>query len=413
MTQSRIDTANQKVIDTIQTSVVELFDVDIAKNRLAFLQGGKALLHSGPPVAWRDMCSAMRSAACGAAVLEGWASTVEEAARLAESGEIRFDSNNDHAAVGPMAGIISPSMPVFCFRNTTYGNEAFVTMNEGLGKALRFGANDITVITRLHWIAEVLAPILKNALELSGPVDITDMIARGVQRGDECHNRNKASTSLFIRHIAPAMVRTKLPREEVAKALEFLDGNDHFFLNLSMGNSKATMDAIGQVPDSTIVSCMCTNGHEFGLRVAGLGKQWITAPSPYATGNYFQGFTAEDASPTMGDSYISEAAGIGAFGMGCAPGIGRFIGISAQQTVNYSLEMYAITVVEHRRFKIPCLNYRGTPLGIDVRKVLETGILPIINTGIAHKLPGIGQIGAGVVRAPMACFERAKESLGL
>lgn len=209
------------------------------------------------------------------------------------------------------------------------------------------------------------------------------------------------------------MVRTKLPREEVAKALEFLDGNDHFFLNLSMGNSKATMDAIGQVPDSTIVSCMCTNGHEFGLRVAGLGKQWITAPSPYATGNYFQGFTAEDASPTMGDSYISEAAGIGAFGMGCAPGIGRFIGISAQQTVNYSLEMYAITVAEHRRFKIPCLNYRGTPLGIDVRKVLETGILPIINTGIAHKLPGIGQIGAGVVRAPMACFERAKESLGL
>lgn len=407
-----INAGNQEVIQRIQTSKINLCGVERAGEAIDFLQKF-SFLHSGPPVQWKNMCSAMRSAVCGAAVYEGWAENLKTAQDMADQGCFTFGSNNEHSAVGPMAGIISPSMPVMIFKNTTFGNQAYVTFNEGLGKTLRFGANDASVINRLKWIEKTLGPIIKDALELSGPIDITAMLAKGIQRGDECHNRNKASTGLFIRKIAPWMVRTAADREDVAEALAFMDGNDHFFLNLSMGNSKATMDATIGVKASTIVNCMCTNGHHFGIRVAGTGKTWFSGPSGYAEGNYFEGYNAADACTVMGDSYISEAAGIGAFAMGAAPGIGRFIGLKAPDTLQYSLKMYKITLAEHKAFKIPALDFQGTPLGIDIRKVISTGILPIINTGIAHKKPGIGQIGAGVVYPPMVCFEKAITEMGL
>ncbi len=411
-TEEEINAGNQDVIQIIQTSKVNLCDVEYAGEAIDFLKGF-SLLHSGPPVQWRNMCSAMRSAVCGAAVYEGWAENLEEAQDMAERGCFSFGSNNEHSAVGPMAGIVSPSMPVMIFQNTTFGNKSFVTFNEGLGKALRFGANDDFVINRLKWIEKVLAPIIKEALNRSGPIDITSMMARGIQRGDECHNRNKSSTSLFIRKIAPWVVRTAGSREEIAEVLSFMDRNDHFFLNLSMGSSKATMDATIGIRASTIVNCMCANGYQFGIRVAGAGKEWFTGSSGYAKGHYFNGYNAGDANKVMGDSYISEAAGIGAFAMGSAPGGGRFIGIKPAETLQYSLKMYGITVAEHEAFKIPALDFRGTPLGIDIRNVFQTGVLPVINTGIAHKKSGIGQIGAGVVYPPMVCFNKAIREMGL
>lgn len=407
-----VEQANQTVIERLQKARVMLTGVGIAREEIAFLAQGKALLHSGPPVAWEDMCSGMKNAACGAIVYEGWADNLEEAAALAEQDKVTFASANDHHAVGPMAGIISPSMPVWKFCNVTYGNESRVTFNEGLGKTLRFGANGPEVIARLKWMERVLGPTMAEAMELCGPIDLTEMISRGIQRGDEAHNRNKACTSLFIRAIAPYLVKTSASRDDIFDVLKFFDGNDHTFLNLSMGLCKATMEAAYGVEGSTIVTCMCTNGHEFGLRVAGLGEQWITAPAVYAKGNYFTGYSIEDANPTMGDSYVSESNGIGGFAMGAAPGIGQFIGITADEAVQMTLDMYQITAAEHTLFKIPALNYRGTPLGIDVRKVAQTGVLPIINTGIAHKEPGIGQIGAGIVYPPMEVFEKALAALG-
>lgn len=409
--EQEINDANQDVIQIIQTSKVNLSDVDRACEVIDFLKGF-SLLHSGPPVDWQNMCGAMRGAICGAAVYEGWAKSLEEAENMAASGCFSFGSNNDHSAVGPMAGIISPSMPVMIFQNKPFGNQSFVTFNEGLGKALRFGANDDSVINRLKWIDKVLAPIIKEVLKLSGPIDITSMMARSIQRGDECHNRNKSSTSLFIRKIAPWVVRTTGSRKAMEEVLSFMDKNDHFFLNLSMGNSKATMDATIGIKGSTIVNCMCANGYQFGIRVAGAGTEWFTGSAGYAKGHYFNGYHFGDANKVMGDSYISEAAGIGAFAMGAAPGLGRFIGVEPAETLQFSLKMYEITTAEHETFKIPTLDFRGTPLGIDIRKVLLTRVLPVVNTGIAHKKSGIGQIGAGVVYPPMSCFNRAARAMG-
>jgi hypothetical protein len=244
-------------------------------------------------------------------------------------------------------------------------------------------------------------------------VDISEIMARAVQRGDECHNRNKAATSLLFRKVAPWMVRTDYSKEEIAEALLFIDGNDHFFLNFSMAATKAVMEAVHQVAGGSLVSCMAANGVEFGIKVCGSGPTWYTAPAPVSEGQYFEGYTAANASPVMGDSYISETAGLGGVAMAAAPGIVRFVGGTVEQAVAGTLEMYEITVAEHPLYKIPALGFRGTPLGIDVRAVLARGILPIINTGIAHREPGVGQIGAGRFRAPMECFRKAAADLGL
>ena len=407
MDTEAIRAANETVIGILQNARIQLTGVGTAGVEIPFLQGRKALLHSGPPVAWENMCSAMKNAACGAIVYEGWADTLENARIMSEHGEIVFGSANDHHAVGPMAGIISPSMPVWKFLNTTYGNRSCVTFNEGLGRTLRFGANGPDVLKRLKWIETVLGPVTGKALALSGPIDLTAMLSRGIQRGDEAHNRNKACTGLFIRTIAPWLVRTDARREDIAQILEFFDGNDHTFLNLSMGLCKATMEPAYGIRNSTVVTSMCTNGYEFGIHVAGLGETWITAPAVLAKGHYFKGYGDRDASPTLGDSYVSEANGLGGFAMAAAPGIGQFIGITVEEGIQLSLDMYKITLAEHELFRIPALGFRGSPLGIDIRKVLETGILPSINTGIAHKEPEVGQIGAGTVRPPMAVFEKA------
>lgn len=408
---SIIEEANKKVIEIIQSAEVYLTGVSRAKDVIPFLSDGHSLLHSGPPVSWADMSPAMRNAALGAAVYEGWAKDTGDALLMAENGDISFQSANDNHCVGPMAGIVSPSMPVWVFLNRTYGNNSFVTFNEGLGKTLRFGANSPDVIERLKWIEKVLGPVTQKALELSGPIDLTEMLARGIQRGDEAHNRNKACTSLFIRKIAPWLVRSGADRDDVADVLEFFDSNDHTFLNLSMGLSKSTMEPAYGIKGSSIVTSMCTNGHEFGMHVSGLGEEWITAPAVFAKGHYFKGYSEKDANPVLGDSYISEANGIGGFAMAAAPGIGQFIGISVSEGIDMTLDMYRITAAEHERFRIPALSYRGTPLGIDIRKVLETGILPVINTGIAHHDPGVGQIGAGIVYPPMELFEEAQKRL--
>jgi hypothetical protein len=403
--ESRVQ-SNREAVEIIGSSRIFWVDVCRADEVVPGLDG-KTLYHAGPPVDPATMCSAMCNAVYGAIVYEGWAGNLEEAAMVARTGEIRFGSAHDHSALGPMAGIISPTMPVMVMENKTFGNRSYVTINEGLGRTLRFGANDASVIDRLRWIEKVLGPLLKEALQLSGPVAITTIMARAVQRGDECHNRNKAATSLLIRAIAPWMVRTSYDKEDIAEALAFMDSNDHFFLNVSMAATKATMDVAHGIEGGSLVSCMASNGVEFGIKICGCGAKWYTAPAECAEGNYFEGYGLDDANPVMGDSYISETAGLGGVAMGLAPGIVQFIGGTVQEAITGTREMYSITAAEHPLYKIPSMDFRGTPLGIDVLLVLERGILPIINTGIAHKDPGVGQIGAGRFRPPRRCFELA------
>lgn len=364
------------------------------------------ILHAGPPLSWDRMCGPMKGAIAGALIYEGRAENYEDAVKLAKSGEIKFEPCHHHSTVGPMTGVVSPSMPVFIIENETYGNKAFCTMNEGLGKVLRFGAYSMDVIERLKWMEKTLYPALKEALKIA-KIDLKQIIAKALHMGDECHNRNVAATSLFLSEIVSLLLCTTLEKKVINDVVRFIKGNPHFFLNLSMPACKSMADQMAGIEYSTIVTAMARNGVEFGIRISSLGDEWFTAPAPMPIGLYFPGYSEKDANPDLGDSTITETAGLGGFAMAAAPAIVQFTGGSPKDALNATREMREITVTENPSFSIPMLDFRGTPTGIDLLKVVETGITPRINTGIAHKEPGIGQIGAGLVRAPMECFKKA------
>jgi hypothetical protein len=306
-----------------------------------------------------------------------------------------------------MAGVVTASMPVWIMENKEFGNRAYCTLNEGLGKVLRYGANGPEVIERLQWMQNELAPILQKAIELHGPIDMKNLVAQALQMGDEGHNRQRAGTSLMIRELAPYLVMLDEPKEKVQKVLRFMHENDHFFLNLSMPTAKCQVDAAVGIEGSSIITTMARNGTDFGIRVSGLGDQWFTAPATMVDGLYLPGYTADDAAPDIGDSVITETVGFGGFAMAAAPAIVKFVGGNADTAVTFTQQMYEITTLENDTYQIPQLDFRGTPTGIDVVKIVETGILPAINTGIAHKEPGVGMVGAGLVKPPEKCFQDA------
>lgn len=405
-----IDAANSEVVARIMSGRPVLVGLDLARNVIPGMSE-QTILHAGPPITWERMCGPTRGAVLGALIYEGLAQEPDGAARLASSGEIRFDPCHHHHAVGPMAGIISPSMPVWIIENAEYGNRAYCTLNEGLGRVLRYGAYGKDVYERLHWMADVLFPTLAAALDDSEPIDLRSIIAQALHMGDECHNRNRAGTSLLLRALAPGLARTCVDGDRLARVIEFIDGNDHFFLNLSMPAAKAMLEAAEGIPGSTIVTVMARNGTDFGIRLAGDPASWFVAPAGLVEGLYLPGFSAEDANPDIGDSTITETAGFGAFAMAAAPAIASFVGGSAQDAMHSTLEAYEICAAEHTHFTIPALDFRGTPTGIDIRLVARTGILPKLNTGIAHKQPGIGMVGAGVLHAPGECFKQAFDAV--
>ncbi|MDO8805311.1 MAG: DUF1116 domain-containing protein [Elusimicrobiota bacterium] len=405
---ARIEKANKKALGKVLGAKPALTGMGIA---LDVIPGMKKdlILHAGPPVTWARMCGPMRGAIMGALIYEGLAKNPEEAEKLAASGRIKYSPCHEHSAVGPMAGVISASMPVFIVKNEAAGNYAYATQNEGLGKVLRYGAYSPEVIERLKWMETALYPALKAAIGLLGKVDLKAIVAQALHMGDEVHNRNRAGTSLFYRAITPAVIRMARDTETAARVLEFINGNDHFFLNLSMALAKASLDAGRGVKDSSLVVVMARNGTDFGVQLSGTGGHWFTGPAPVPDALYFPGYSKADANPDIGDSAITETNGLGGFAIAAAPAIVQFVGGTAADAVNYTLAMYEITAGENNIYKIPYLNFRGTPTGIDVIKVAKSGILPFIDTGVAHKKAGIGQVGAGVLSAPPEPFARAFE----
>jgi hypothetical protein len=401
-----VDAANAIAAERILKSKPMLVGVGIARDVVPGMRAN-LVLHSGPPVTWARMCGPMKGAVIGGLLYEGLAKTREEAEALAGSGAIDFEPCHHHDSVGPMAGVMTARMPVWIFENATYGNRAYCTFNEGLGKVLRYGAFSEEVLERLRWMETDLAPVMRQALELHGPIDMRSLIAQVLQMGDEGHNRNRAGTSLVIRELAPYLVRLDQPRERIARVLEFMHANDHFFLNLTMPSSKCAVDAARGIEGSSVITTMARNGTDFGIRVSGLGERWFTGPAGMVDGLYLPGFGPDDAAPDIGDSVITETAGIGGFAMAAAPAIVKFVGGKPADAIDFTLRMYEITVAENDAYQIPALDFRGTPTGIDVRKVVETGILPVINTGIAHREPGIGMVGAGLVKPPENCFQDA------
>jgi len=401
--------ANDECLKRIQKGTATLVDIRRAGDAVPGLED-MTVYHAGPPVPWERMCGPMRGAIIGACLFEGWASTPEEAVALAEGDKLRFDSCHNNRAIGPMAGIITPSMQVHVVRNEAFDIETYSTLYMGIGKVLRHGAYDRSVLDRLTWMNGELGPLLRDAIGRAGGIDLKNIVAQALQMGDELHNRNRASNSLLLVALAPHLVATG-PAKEVEEAVTFIDGAGHFILNSVMAGCKGMLDAASGVEGSTIVTAIARNGVETGIRVSGAGDRWFTAPAPMIEGVYFPGYGPEDANPDLGDSAITETAGLGSFAMAGAPAVVQYIGGTPQFAVETTLKMYEITAGEHETFQIPNLNFRGTPFGIDIRKVVETGITPVINTGIAHRKPGIGQIGAGLTEAPMGCFVRALEAV--
>lgn len=407
-----IDEANQQAVERMLAAQPVVIDVQPAREVIPAFERRK-LLHAGPPITWERMCGPMRGAIIGACLYEGWASSEEEASALVASGAIEFEPCHHFNAVGPMAGIISPSMPVFVIEDRTFGNHTFATMNEGLGKVLRYGAYAPDVIERLRWIQNVLGPAFGRAVRALDGIDTRAIMAQALQMGDECHNRNKAASSLFVRQVASSLAETSDSQTELAAIFRFIAGNDHFHLNPSMAAAKAITLAGANIPYSSVVVTMARNGVDFGIRVSGLGDRWFVGPAQYIQGLYFAGFGQDDANPDIGDSAITETCGVGAFAMAGAPAIVQFIGGTPADALRYTREMYEITVTHNPQFGLPPLDFQGTPTGIDIRQVCRLNMPPVINTGIAHRLPGIGQVGAGIVHPPMKCFEEAVNALAM
>ena len=404
----KIESANAEAVARILGGDPVLVDVIPAGEAIPELKSGRKILHAGPPIGWDRMCGPMRGAVMGIAVFEGWASGLDDAAARAERGEFEFHPNHHFGAVGPMTGMTTVSQPLMVVENRAFGNRAYCALNEGLGKVMRFGGNDAEVLARLGWLREGLGPALGRALRELGGVPLKTLVARGLTMGDEMHQRNIACSSLLLRILAPALARTSTGTAGLARCLDFIGRNDQFFLNVAMAMGKAMTDPARNIENSSIVTAMCRNGTDFGIRVSGTGDQWFTAPVEMPVGLYFAGFSEADANPDLGDSAIVETIGLGGFAMGAAPAVVGFIGAGQpSEAGRFTRAMAEITTGPNPEWTIPSMDYTGVPTGIDIRRVVETGLAPTINTGIAHKRPGVGQVGAGNVKAPLKCFDDA------
>ena len=401
-----IDQANATAVERMMSARPMLTGVATARDVIPGLRDN-LLLHAGPPIEWARMSGPLRGAVIGALLFEGLAKNEAEAIAMAERGEVDFAPCHQHNTVGPMAGVTSASMKVYVVENITHGNRAYSNLNEGYGKVLRYGAYSDEVLKKLRWMNDVLGPALADALAQSSGLDLRALIAEALHMGDEGHNRNKAGSLIYLKLISPLIAKVVKDSAVEAEVLQFIGDNALSVLNPVMAACKAMTDAAHGVEGSTLVTSMARNGTDFGIRVSGLGEAWFTAPAEVPAGLYFSGFSSADANADIGDSAITETAGIGGFAMATAPAIVTFVGGTPKDAMNATLEMYEITAAEHKHFSMPALDFRGTPTGIDIRKVVELGITPRINTGIAHRQAGIGQVGAGLVRPPMAIFEQA------
>jgi hypothetical protein len=410
MADPRRADANALALQRMTEAGADLVDVRPASEALGLERG--TFLHAGPPIEWERASGPLRGALIGAMLFEGLADTPEDAeARLASGDGITLEPCHHRGAVGPMAGVMSPSMWVYELRDEVHDNTSWSTLNEGLGKVLRYGAYGPEVIDRLHWMNSVLGPLLQQAVQRAGRIDVKAIIAQMLQMGDEGHNRNRAGSLMLLRELVPHLVAAEGSTSDIAAAVRFSGANEHFFLNLGMPACKLSTLAAEGIPGSTVVTTMARNGTDFGIRTAGTGPQWFTGPANTPDGLFLGDYGPDDANPDIGDSAITETAGIGGFAMAAAPAIVRFVGGDVPLALRATRTMYEITVGEHTAYQVPILEFRGTPTGIDVTLVARTGVLPQINTGMAGRVAGTGQVGAGLVTPPAGCFTAALAAL--
>jgi len=401
--KSRVEAANTVALTRLVSADPVLIDVAPAGEIVEGLEG-RMILHAGPPIPWERMCGAMRGSVIGLVLWEGWAATPAEGERLLAEGKVRLEPNHHHHGVGPMAGTTSPSLPVWIVENRTVGNRAYCRLAESYQQFGQFDAEALDGLTRWR---DIWAPSIRAGLRKRGPIALKPMIARALQMGDELHNRPNAASSLFANVMAQAMVDADVPKPALLQTMGYLGGNEFLFLGISMAAAKSAAEPLEGIEDSTLVTAMARNGVEFGIRVSGMPGQWFVAPAPPVDGLFLPGFKAEDAGLDMGDSAITETVGWGGFVLGGAPGILALTGGTPEEALRISRGMREITAGLSPDYRMPALGFAGTAVGIDIRKVVATGIEPVIDTAIAHRERGHPKIGGGLVRAPMDCFRKA------
>jgi len=407
--KQKIQKANEEATGRMIAGEPVLVDVAPAREVIPGMKD-RLITHAGPPIEWERMCGAQQGAIIGMTIYEGWAKTPDEARNLLDKGEIELEPNHDHQTVGPMAGTISPSAPVWVVENKAFGNRAFCRQVEG---NQQFGDFSDQAVQGLRMWRDVWAPTFRKALQTIGGLDLKPIITKALQMGDELHNRHSASSSLFANAMAVAIAQTEFAdKGPVIGTLKYVTNHELIFLGLAMAAGKAIADPARDIEYSTIVTAMCRNGVEFGIRVSGLGDEWFTAPAPAVEGLLLPGYSAGDAGLDMGDSAITETVGWGGFVLGGAPGILSLVGGTPEEALNYSREMKKITAAVHPTYRMPALGFAGISVGIDIRKVVQSNLAPIIDTAIAHKDAGYPIIGAGLVRAPMECFKQALIAFG-
>lgn len=406
--KQKIEKANEETTTRLSSGDPVLVDIAPAGEVIPGMEG-QMITHAGPPIEWERMCGAQQGALMGMVIYEGWADSADEARKLLENGEIQLEPNHHHDAVGPMAGTISPSAPVWVVENRAFGNRAYCRQVEG---RQQFGEYSEEALDGLRSWRDLFAPTLREVVQEMGGLELNPIIIQALQMGDEMHNRNSASSSLFANKMAVAMAAAEIPKERALPTLGYLTGHHLLFLGLAMACGKAITDPAHGIAYSTIVTAMARNGTEFGIRVSGLEDVWFTAPAPVVEGLYLPGYSVEDGGLDMGDSAIAETVGWGGFTLGGAPGILSLVGGTPEEAMAYTREMRKITTSLHPTYRMPILGFAGTSVGIDIRKVVQTNIQPIIDTAIAHKDPGYPIIGAGILRAPEGCFKKALAAFG-
>ncbi|HVB52702.1 MAG TPA: DUF1116 domain-containing protein [Candidatus Acidoferrales bacterium] len=396
-------TANQETVRRLISTEPVLIDVCPAIEAVPGFQPN-TILTSGAPMPWEDVVGGQREAVIGAARYEGLGVDRAEVIKRLDSGDIDLRACSDLHCVGSVAGVYSASMPVFVVEDAKSGDRAFCNLYEGSSpRRLNYGCYDEEVQARLEWIRDQLGPTMRSLISAIGPLELAPIMSRALHMGDELHSRNNAACLLFL---AAVLDRAGgLSESAVLPALAEVVSDQYFFLRLSMAAAKCMADRAHGVADSSVVTAMAISCNGFGIRVSGLGDQWFTGPPPLFQGHFFDGFTEEDVSWMGGESIMAETVGLGGFAQAAAPALQKYQGGSVSAMVERNLQMYSITVGEHTHFRIPYLDYRGAPVGIDIFKVVQTGVTPVMDAGLAGRSGG--QIGAGVVRAPIECFEAA------
>lgn len=402
-----IDQANAEVVRRLDEGVPTLVGVATAGDVLPGLSEapGRTLLHCGPPITWSDVCDPLRRSMRAAVVAEGWAEDISQAGRMLAGGTVLLAPAGDYGTVVPMATAMGPSAPVFVVENSTAGTRAFAPVNQGPGDTAWFGRDSDAAIGRLRFLRDVAGPMLRAAIAAAGPIDVLALAAQGIQMGDDLHMRTQGTTNLLVRNLLPELAA--LPDAGRVPLARFLSANHLFFLNIAMAAARSLTMWAEQVPGSSVVTTMCRNGTTFGVRLAGNDTLYVAKAPPVLDAMYYPGYGPESGAPDIGDSAVLELVGLGGAAAAGSPAVAAFLGGSLADARVVTEEMADVCVGNSGRFTLPTWDYRGTPLGVDARHVVNLGLPPKITTGILHASSGVGQVGAGVATAPAECFRAA------